>query len=299
VAEIRAAVESDVDLVLSLDAGNLEQAAPHINNSPVVILPTNMRNGVTPRTAEERVILLEKNISKAKRLGIEKIIADPVLEPAIKPGLMESLKAYQLFRRRNADTPVLFGLGNVTELMDIDSTGVNGLLAALACEVEAELLFIPEHSVKARGSVRETADASKMMFLARRNETPPKDLGVDLLILKEKRWTEEEYDRSTEVETIVVDAEGETHFAPDKRGWFKIQIDRERSMIVVSHYRAKSNKPDAIIRGRNAEEIYQTIIRETLIGNLEHASYMGRELGKAELALLLGRSYSQDEPLFQ
>lgn len=299
VAEIRAAVESGIDLVLSLDAGNMEQVALHIDDTPVVILPTNMREGVIPRTADERVTLLEKNISKARGLGINKIIADPVLEPAIKPGLMESLRAYQLFRRGNPDTPVLFGLGNVTELIDADSPGVNGLLAALASEVEAELLFIPEHSVKARGSVQETSDASKMMFLAKRNETPPKDLGVDLLILKEKRWTEDEYDRSNEAEAVVVDAELEANFAPDERGWFKVQVDRESSMIVVSHYREKGDRPDAIVRGRNAEEIYQTLIREGLIGKMEHASYLGLELGKAEIALLLGRSYSQDEPLFK
>ena len=298
-AEIMAAVESGVDLVLSLDAGNMEQAAPHLDDTPVVVLPTNMRDGVILRTADERVTLLEKNISKARGLGIQKIIADPVLEPAIKPGLMESLRAYQLFRTRNPDTPMLFGLGNVTELIDADSPGVNGLLAALALEVEAELLFIPEYSVKARGSVRETVDASRMMFLARRNETPPKDLGVDLLVLKEKRWTEDEYDRSNEAKMRTVDAVREAHFAPDERGWFKIQIDRESSMIIVSHYAEKGDSPDAIVRGRSAEEIYQTIIREGLIGKMEHASYMGLELGKAEIALLLGRSYSQDEPLFR
>ncbi|HRW83197.1 MAG TPA: DUF4346 domain-containing protein, partial [Methanothrix sp.] len=35
-----------------------------------------------------------------------------------------------------------------------------------------------------------------------------------------------------------------------------------------------------------------------LVTRLDHAGYLGRELERAETALLLGRSYSQDEPLF-
>jgi hypothetical protein len=34
-----------------------------------------------------------------------------------------------------------------------------------------------------------------------------------------------------------------------------------------------------------------------MVSRLDHAGYLGRELQKAELALVLDRSYSQDEPL--
>ncbi|MDH5199722.1 MAG: DUF4346 domain-containing protein, partial [Candidatus Bathyarchaeota archaeon] len=44
--------------------------------------------------------------------------------------------------------------------------------------------------------------------------------------------------------------------------------------------------------------VYQTIIRRGLVGNLDHAAYLGKELTKAGVALRLGRSYVQDEPLF-
>jgi len=36
--------------------------------------------------------------------------------------------------------------------------------------------------------VTEAVEASRMMFLAERRGTLPKDLGVDLLVLKDKRW---------------------------------------------------------------------------------------------------------------
>jgi dihydropteroate synthase len=50
--------------------------------------------------------------------------------------------------------------------------------------------------------------------------------------------------------------------------------------------------------GDEATEVYQTIVREKMVGKLEHAAYLGRELEKAEIALRLGRSYVQDEDLF-
>jgi dihydropteroate synthase-like protein len=296
-SEIIAAVDAGADLVLSVDAGNMEDIAPHVSDVPAVVLPSNMREGLIPQRAEERVNLLTNNIERATKLGIKKIIADPVLEPAIKPGLLESLNAYRLFRERDRETPVLYGLGNVTELIDVDSTGVNGILAALAAEVEANLLFIPEHSSKAKKSVRETSRAARMMYLAKRRETPPKDLGLDLLVLKEKRWRELQHDASSERGARVIQATPEEDGALDRLGWYKILVDRISDDIVALHF-DKSESPGAVVRGKNAREVYQTIIREGLVGNLDHAAYLGKELHKAELAVLLGRSYVQDEPLF-
>ncbi|UCH57072.1 MAG: dihydropteroate synthase-like protein [Candidatus Bathyarchaeota archaeon] len=297
-SEIGAAADAGVDLVLSVDRGNMEEVAASASDTPVVVLPSNMREGILPRGAEERVAYLRENIERARDLGFSKIIADPVLEPAVKPGLLESLMAYRLFRRADSETPVLFGLGNVTELIDVDSPGVNGLLAALASEVGANLLFIPEYSPKARRSVRETAQAARMMFLAQRREVPPKDLGLDLLLLKEKRHAEEPYDPSAEEGERVLDARGEDALEYDRTGWFLIQVDRERGFVIATHFRGVEG-PDVIVRGETAREIYQTIIREGLVGKYDHAAYLGKELMKAELALRLGRSYSQDGPLFK
>jgi len=295
--EIEVAVDSGVDLVLSIDRGNMEEAAPFLSDVPVVVLPSNTKEGVLPKGAEERFISLEENIMLAKNLGIKRIIADLVLEPAIRPGVFESLKAYQLFRMVDGTTPVLFGLGNVTELIDAESTGVNGLLTALACEVGADLLFVPEYSQKAQGSVREVVTASKMMFLAKLRETPPKDVGIDLLVLKEKRWLEDRYDREAEEGVEVIEAVGDDLNKSDEMGWFRIQVDREKKQVVASHFR-DADRPDLTVVGRDARAIYQTIIRRELLGNMDHAAYLGKELTKAELALRLGRSYLQDEPLF-
>ena len=51
------------------------------------------------------------------------------------------------------------------------------------------------------------------------------------------------------------------------------------------------------ISGKNAIDIYNTIIRKRLLTRLEHAAYLGKELYKAELALKYGKKYKQEFPL--
>jgi len=295
-AEIVAAVGLGVDLVLSLDAGNIEEAAPLLGDTAAVVLPTNIREGVLPRDAGERVEMMHRNIALARENGVENIIADLVVEPLLRPGLMEALKAYQLFHAEEPETPILFGIGNVSELIDADSTGVLATVAALATEVGADMLHVPEYSVKNRGGVREAVEASRMMFLAERRGTLPKDLGVDLLVLKEKRWVEEPYRGHPEAETIK--GAPETGFSPDRKGWFRIAVDRGLGEIAAVHYPLGEKEPDVVVKGGDSREIYQTIIKEGLVSNLDHAAYLGRELEKAYIALVLGRSYVQERPLF-
>ena len=296
--EIGAAAKAGVDLVLSLDAGNLEETVPLLTEQAVVVLPTDMSRGRLPGTPEERAQALDENIKLARELGVTKIIGDLVAEPLLRPGMLVALESYRRFKEMRPEVPLLFGIGNATELIDADSQGVNAALAALAREAGANMLHVPEHSVKARGSVREVVRASQMMFLAEAKGTAPKDLGVDLLLLKEKRWTEEAYDGSVEGLARVARGVGDADFRPDEAGWFKVQVDRRAGEVVALHFPPGSDAPGTIIRGVDAREMYQTIIRLNLITKLDHAAYLGRELEKAALALRLGRSYLQDEDLF-
>jgi hypothetical protein len=82
--------------------------------------------------------------------------------------------------------PLFFGAGNVVELLDADSIGAQALLAGMAQEVGAAIVFTAEHSDKTRGAIGEMRRATEMMVLTRCRPYP-KDLGIDLLVLKEKR----------------------------------------------------------------------------------------------------------------
>ena len=298
VEEIKTSIDVGIDLILSLDLGNMDIIAPLISNEAVVVLPTNMSKGILPKIAKERVDILSSLIEKFDEVGIHKLIGDLVVEPLLEPGLIEGLKAYHLFKQKHPKIPLLFGVGNAVELIDADSPGVHGALIALAREAGVNIVHVPEYSVKAKGSVSEAVTASQMMFLAEKRGTVLKDLGLDLLILKEKRWKEVSYDSEIEKYTKILKGVEETEYYPDKKGWFKIQIDREEKKIVAIHYSLGRQEAKTIIKGNDSKTVYQTIIRENLISKHDHAAYLGKELEKAAIALRLGRSYVQDEPLF-
>lgn len=125
-----------------------------------------------------------------------------------------------------------------------------------------------------------------MMALARDRRSPPKDLGRDLLVLKEKRPRSE---ISPPPELEVIAAKESESFTFDPAGSFRIGL-LEKEIIAV-HDRV-------VIKGRTAREILQTAIDLGLVSRLDHAAYLGRELEKAEIALKLGRCYMQDVELF-
>lgn len=299
--EAREAVSAGADLVLSVDAGNVEDMAAFASEVAVVVIPTNHRKGFFPKKAIERIMLLEGNIRKARKLGLTRIIGDLILDPVNMPGVMESLVAFHKFARRHPEVPLLFGVGNVTELMDADSVGINALLAGIASEIGVSILLTTEKSDKAKGSIRELAMASKMMFLAEKRGSVPKDLGLDLLILKDKRIREEPYDKEMESETQTITAAEKRKISLfDPKGCFKIVIDRVNEVIAALHFStSKRDKPDVIVKGKTAEDVYSKIVEMNLVTRLDHAAYLGSELAKAEMALATGKEYIQDSPLFK
>ena len=101
-----------------------------------------------------------------------------------------------------------------------------------------------------------------------------------------------------------IEAEKNVRLILDPKGFFVIFIDKGRKEIVVEFYENVSKKdepekPDtgklmATVCGRNAESLCHTIVRENLVSRMEHAAYLGREIQKAEIALVSGLSYEQD-----
>jgi dihydropteroate synthase-like protein len=267
---IGAGVEAGADLVLSLNGTNLDAVGPLIAKKGIsaVILPDG-----------ESLQSLIDNIQKARSLGIEKIIADPVLSP-VGHGAVESIERYLDFRRLMPDIPVFFGAGNITELIDADSIGVNALLAGLAMEIDASILFTTEHSQKAIGSAEELKKACMMMALAKSHSSPPKDFGVDLLVIKEKR------PRKDIVEPVNIVEAKKYGWELDPKGSFNIFIDTDRIY---------ARNGDITIAGKDAESIMLTIVNMRLVSRLDHAGYLGAELKKAEIALRFHRSYLQDD----
>ena len=297
VNECKEAVKAGVDIILSFDRSTIEEASTFAKDVPSVIIPSHTEAGYFPKEPEERVKALRENLQLARSLGMTKVIADPITDVLITPGLVKALVAHFLFRKEEPYTPLFMGLANVSELLDADSIGVNALLAGLAMELGASIVLATEASVKTRGAVQELARACKMMYVAYWRGSVPKDLGLDLLVLKEKRLRDDPLIKVGE-HCGRVQADGEESVCMDQRGSFKIAIDRENSQIVVYHYPRSLKEVDVIIYGREASKIVRKSIELGLVSRLDHAAYLGRELQKAEIALKTGKGYIQDSELF-
>ncbi len=251
------------DIVLSLQETNIPAVARYIADAgaAAVVVPGNST--------------LRKNLAMARREGIECLIADPLLQP-VGSGLVPSLKNF-----KDMGYPLFFGAGNVSELIDADSVGINALLAGMAFETGSSVIFTSEHSDKTSGSIAEMRKATEMMVLCR-GRPYPKDLGIDLLILKEKRRRREpplEYDTAAPAKKIP----GEITYDP--KGNFRIGIDGDL-IVAVIHGKA--------IQGEHWEDVFYTILSGNEVSLLDHAAYLGKELYKAELAIRYGRSFEQD-----
>lgn len=251
------------DLILSLHEGNIPAVGRAVADAGAVAV-------VVPG---ERTLF--ENLRAAEEAGIRCLIADPLLQP-VGSGLVGSLSGFQ-----GVPYPLFFGAGNVVELLDADSPGANALLAGMAHEVGAALIFTSEHSDKTRGSVAEMRRATEMMALM--TDRPyPKDLGLDLLILKEKRRRREpplEY--ASLVEALPMPDE----ITYDPLGCIRIGIEGD-SIVAVHRGRA--------VRGKHWEDVFYTLLEMGCLSRLDHAAYLGKELSRAELAIRLKRSFEQD-----
>jgi len=261
-ALIRAALVR-ADIILSLQEENIPLVGEEVARAGVAAV-------IVPGAGT-----LAKNIALAKKAGIRCIIADPLLRPA-GSGLVASLKNFKTTRY-----PLFFGAGNVVELLDADSIGANALLAGMAMELGAAIIFTSEHSDKTQGSVREMRRATEMMALAR-DRPYPKDLGIDLLVLKEKR---RRCEPPLEYETVVTTKKMPDELEYDPKGNFRIGIEGNQIVAVIK---------GRAVTGTRWQDILYTLLSQGDISLLDHAGYLGRELYKAELAIRYGRSFEQD-----
>ncbi|MGP3668206.1 MAG: dihydropteroate synthase-like protein [Candidatus Bathyarchaeota archaeon] len=301
VNEIKAAVKAGANLILSINSENVEKLSKddRILKTPVVVTPV-AKDGYIPKNYVERVKVLEENIYFAKKFGFNYIIADPLLSIN---NFVDSILGYFEFRKRNPKIPMLFGAGNITELVDADSQGLNFLLTLLAFDVKANIILTTEASNKTKGSVFEVSTAIKMVSVAKNLQVPPKNLGIDLLRFKEKTRKDEDLLKKefkcwkSKACMVKVDMESEG-YVKDPRGYFKIYVNEEKGKIVVFYFSYDKNKPPIIFEGSNPMMLGRRIVKEGLISLLDHAIYLGSELQKANIALKTGRGYLQDFDVF-
>ena len=252
---IRAADAAGVDLLLSVNAQNLE-LLPDLR-CKVVVIPD----------FGEGLESLERNLAVVEASGVPYVL-DPILDP-LGFGFTASLERYRETRRRHPEAEILMGLGNLTELTDADSVGINAVMAGVVAELGVDYVLTTEVISWARGSVRELDLARRLMHYAVTNQVLPKSVDDRLIALKDPPF-------ETYAEEELREMQRQVH---DRH--LRIFADREWVYVFNRH---------VFVRGTEPGELFAAL------GEVEasHAFYLGRELERAALARRLGKRYTQE-----
>ena len=198
--------------------------------------------------------------------------ADPILEP-IHFGFTASLVRYQEMRRRFPAAPMMMGVGNLTELTDADTGGVNALLMGIVSELHIGAILTTEVSAHARCAVREADIARRIMYVAREADSLPRDWSAELLALHERKPFPDTAEEIAQLAAAVKDLS------------FRVQVSAQGIHVYNRDGERSSGDPF---------ELWPLLGLENDAG---HAFYMGVELARAQIAHQLGKRYTQDQEL--
>ena len=81
----------------------------------------------------------------------------------------------------------MIGVGNLTELTDADTSGVNALLFGIISELGINNVLATEVSPHTRRAIKEADVSRRMMYAAKQDSSLPSDLTNDLLVAHERR----------------------------------------------------------------------------------------------------------------
>ena len=258
--EALAGDDAGAEMILSLNGSNLHLAS-RLQAVPVIL----------PDPGEGIPSLL-RNVAAAREHGAKRVIADPILEP-IPFGFAASLVRFAEARAALPDTDLLMGVGNLSELTEADSTGVNALLCGLMSELSVRYALTTEVAGWARGSVRELDCGRRMMHHARSRKTLAKGFDHRLVTTRDPRVRRPREEELRALQSRVTDRN------------FRIDTDGDAIYIYNSERFVRTTDIRAVFPELGVED------------DASHAFYLGRELMKAEIARRLGKKYIQGEPL--
>jgi len=247
------------DYVMSLNADTL-WIADEIASTPILV-PREPADGAS----------LDAAIEALTKRG-RPFLADPILDP-IPFGLAASIARYVSLRERYPDVPIMMGVGNVTELTEADTSGINAVLFGMAAELRIAAVLTTSVSLHARRAVREADVARRVMHAARETQTLPKGISADLSALHAKRPFPYNAEEIATLAAAIRDPN------------FRVQVSAEGIHVYNRDGHHVAVDPFAL---------YPELRVETDGG---HAFYLGVQLARAEIAWQLGKRFDQDQPL--
>ena len=256
--EVATAAEAGAELVLSVHADNRDQALDW--GVEVVAIPDQ------PGTLEG----LDQTVEFLGARGVPFRI-DPIIEP-IGFGFAASLGRYLEVRRRYPDAAMMMGVGNLTELTDVDSAGVNTILAGFCEELQIRSVLTTAVINWARSSVRELDLARRLVHHAVARRTLPKHVEPRLIALRDPKVVEYGDENLAELQKRIRDP-----------NW---RIFAEGGLI-----HALNNQN--LLRDSDPFRLFD----QMGVDDASHAFYLGYEMMKARTALTLSKTYRQDQAL--
>jgi len=199
-------------------------------------------------------------------------LADPILNPVLF-GFTESLCRYRELRQQRPDAEILMGVGNVTELTDADTNGLNTLLIGVASELGITHILTTQVSPHARRAVSEVDVARRTMYLAREQDSLPRNFDDRLLGMHERR----------------------------PFPYSKAEIEETAAAIRDPSYRVQVSADGIHVYNRDGlhtdTDPFALFPKLELQDDASHAFYMGVELARAQIAWQLGKRHVQDQEL--
>lgn len=257
-SEVESSVGAGAELVLSCNGTNCDWAREL--SAELVVIPDDPHDLTT----------LERTIDVLKEKGAS-FRLDPVLEP-IGFGFAASLGRYLEVRRRWPDVEIMMGIGNLTELSEADSAGINLLLAGFCQEQRIRSVLTTEVINWGRSAVREFDVARRLAHYSVTQRTLPKHVDPRLVMLRDPKLSE---------------------MGAEELGNLASQLKDPNFRVFVERGEIHLMNRDGYWHGTDPYELFDRL------GPLDpaHAFYLGYELSKAVTALTLGKQYRQDEAL--
>lgn len=259
--EVEQAVRAGAELVLSVNSSNVDRAADW--GAEVVALPD------VPATLEG----LDATVERLAARGVPFRI-DPILEP-IGFGFAASLGRYLEVRRRYPDAEMMMGVGNLTELTDVDSAGVNVMLLGFCQEAGIRSVLTTQVINWCRSCVRELDLARRLVHFAVSRQVLPKRLEPGLVMLRDPKVRSHGESALEELAAKLTDRN------------FRLFAEAGLIHVMNGEMRLAGGDP------------FELFARMSERGDIDpsHAFYLGYEMAKAVTALTLGKNYTQDQAL--
>ncbi|WP_228518733.1 DUF6513 domain-containing protein [Methylophilus sp. 13] len=257
--DLLAAGKAGADYLLSLHENSL-WIAEEVASTPVLI---PAKPGSMPSLQRAIEHCLKRELA---------FIADPILDP-IHFGFTESIVRYHKLRKKYPDIAIMMGVGNLTELTDADTTGINAMLFGMISELNINAVLATSVSAHACEAVAEADIARRVMYRAKQDKRLPRGYDAGLLGL---------HDRKPFPYSAAEIAE------------MARQIKDPSFRIMVSEAGVHVYNRDGLQQATDPYVFYPEL---QVQDDASHAFYLGVELARAQIAWQLKKRYVQDEML--